>query len=577
MDLKTSLSLMLIWAAPLLNVGLSQSAPQAPPAKKTQSVPAKKASPSRRPPSTPESRPQSVGQSSTGELEPQIVKLSVTKCIGCSSTLRRRVAVMPVKVGTLGTELGMPPAAVAEKARDRLEQAVAALPNVIAVNRSDLDATTGEQSLSRSPGFNQEIAPATGRLLPASFLLFATVDAIDVRTVSRKQSQNAEVDLIRQAEDAEDAIRKAEERQSALQRTRGDIVARLEAGSREHRRGWERCNAIPPTEFAQFVCFNELQKLARFLEGLQINLLENQSEYDMWSRNISADRDKARDLRQKARYESQKEVTETRRTSASVTLVWRLLDTALGATVASGTAQGEGQSEDTVTVSQGAGRSTETSTRSRYDSLINQVLSQAVAQLSRVLQDRIEKQPFRAKIAKVEPGGVVLNCGSNLGVSVGDTFGVRQKREVLTDPDTGLPLEKPGPPVGLIRVSEVFEATAFGQIIQSAGPLKRGDELEWVGTYTPETPGDSSAAPPTPPDTLVPIAHRVPTSAGTYLGIGMQDSDPVHENEAFHIALQTRVVFCPLRQGMGDDTRVLGFGLTSVELCSEWAGWAVTA
>jgi hypothetical protein len=119
----------------------------------------------------------------------------------------------------------------------------------------------------------------------------------------------------------------------------------------------------------------------------------------------------------------------------------------------------------------------------KFDGIVNESIEKVVSALAENVERRLAAEPFRAKVARVDSTGIVINSGKISGMSVGDTFGVRKKRQVLTDPDTGLPLEAPGAPVGVIRVSEVNEKISFAQVIETAGMIERGDELEWLGMY----------------------------------------------------------------------------------------------
>ncbi len=124
-----------------------------------------------------------------------------------------------------------------------------------------------------------------------------------------------------------------------------------------------------------------------------------------------------------------------------------------------------------------------TSAGGRDENLLNAVIGNVMGPLRGDVEAKTKGVPFKVKLVKVDATGVIINAGSELGVSVGDTFSVRQKAEVLTDPDTGTLLSSPGPLIGLVRVSEVSEKTGIAQVIDSAGTLRRGDELEWVGVF----------------------------------------------------------------------------------------------
>jgi hypothetical protein len=199
-------------------------------------------------------------------------------------------------------------------------------------------------------------------------------------------------------------------------------------------------------------------------------------------------RREAAELRQFARYGAEKTQEEAKTTNAEIKLVWRAVDTSTTAVLASGSASATSSITSEASRVESSSYTREESTSKRYESLINEVVSNAVEKLTPDVAAKVEKQPFRAKIAKVDRTGVILNCGSNLGLATGDTFAVRQKRELVTDPDTGLPLDSPGETIALIRVTEVFEKTAFAQVIERSAPLKRGDEVEWIGVYNAVEP-----------------------------------------------------------------------------------------
>jgi hypothetical protein len=415
--------------------------------------------------------------------QPRLIALPVKKCVECGTSLRKRLAVMPVKVGTLPTELSLSPESVAQKLRDELEQAVSKQDGIIAVNRADLNAILDEQTLAQKGMTHKEISPAGGKLIPAQLLLFATVGSIDVSTESERQSSDDAVGLEREAEDKE---REA----SDLERNATDMATAYRAGDAQLRNLYQRRNAISAecsraTNFAAAMnCALQLQEI----NGAIANMEQGQGNTMQAFLNnkglAQQRRDEARELHTKARFESQKEATETRTATLTASIIWRVVDTSFGTVVGSGTtSQSESSTQEGVTVKT-ASTFSQKSRSVRYDALVNAAVSQAVDKLASEVDTRVQNQPFRAKIVKVEPAGVVLNCGSNLGVSVGDAFGVQEKREILRDPDTGMPLEKPGPPVGVIRVSQVFDATSFAQVVKAAGILKRGDELTWIGVYT---------------------------------------------------------------------------------------------
>jgi hypothetical protein len=408
---------------------------------------------------------------------------------------------MPVKTAALSADLGLPAEAVAAKVRDALEGALAQSPSMIAVNRSDLADVVSEQRIAASGLANAELAPAARRLIPAQFLVYATADRVDVSTRTEKKSNSTAESYHRQAlEKEKQAASVASEAQAA--------TAELDRKRRYEDRGaidtlgrglmaltncdsyYDMCRTNNSPS-CQAMAAGMARNCASQKQLNQDNLDRRyQSELQSMEREASelqADASRlqreAQFLRRQADLEAQKTVAETRKTTAQVVVNWKAVDTSTGAVVGSGSASGSDTIEDTGEAVQSAFRSSETAASTRYETVINRALATVAPRLREDIESRLATQPVRVKVARVSASGVIINAGKDLGVGVGDTFGVRQKSEVLTDPDTGLSLDNQGPPIGVIRVSEVLDKSAVAQIIEKAGQLRRGDELEWIGVF----------------------------------------------------------------------------------------------
>ncbi|MFB3777854.1 MAG: hypothetical protein ACE141_09585 [Bryobacteraceae bacterium] len=162
----------------------------------------------------------------------------------------------------------------------------------------------------------------------------------------------------------------------------------------------------------------------------------------------------------------QKLAPRTYSTWLMIGLIWRVLDASTGAVIASGPSAATGSASEKQLMLEAAGANL-------YAGLLGRVLERVVADQWGEVQRQIGGRPFRAGVVRVDQEGVVLDCGANARLSVGDSFGVSRR---------------PGPPAGLIRVSEVRESTAVGQVLEEAGPLAPGDDLVWVGVYVPSSP-----------------------------------------------------------------------------------------
>jgi hypothetical protein len=399
--------------------------------------------------------------------------------------------VAPVKVSALPSELGLPVDVVASKVRDQLERALAEEPSLLVVNRSELNEVLTEQQLAASPLFNAELAPTVGKLIPAQMLLVANVERVDLKTTTEKQTSDTTeryykqaLELERQAESAQ----RESDRLSAEGPRKGFLDALASAVPCVDRSS--SCFQSDPAarSYCQQIAQNNYANCQRQKNESEARARE-QAERS-WRMKVEQERSKsqrlmseARHLRETAMIEAKKDVKEVHSTEAKAVLLWKALDVATGAVLATASAESVDRAKKEGTSTESAFASESKTSSSRHDVLVNRLLSSVVAKAAGGVVERLEQEPLRAKIVKVDSTGVVVNCGNNQGVAVGDTFGVRKRREILTDPDTGEPLETPGEPLGVIRVSEVFEKTAFAQVVGSAGSIRRGDELEWIGVY----------------------------------------------------------------------------------------------
>jgi hypothetical protein len=392
--------------------------------------------------------------------QPRVEAVNVTLCKLCQTKARKRLGVMPVKVGNLPTELGLPGDLVAARLRDSIEGAVAQSSQFVVVNRSELGDVIAEQRLATSGAANRELAPALRAITPAQVLLYTTVDRIDASTkVDRKSSSNA-TEYHRRALELE--------QQSAAEMA----AARRAANVLEDMQRSQDSSPAPTSMFGAG------------LKGLGNALLDAQrrkvTSHENTARRLQNEADL---LRRQAETEARKEVTETKTTNLTVAVTWKAVDTSTGAVVASGAADASDTSSDEGRSTSSAFQSSESASSVRHDALVNSVLTRLIPALRREVESRLAATPFRAKVIKVDATGVFVNAGANLGLTVGDTFGARQRSQVLTDPDTGEVLTPPGPPIGALRIVEVFEKAARAQLIRAAGTIARGDELEWIGVF----------------------------------------------------------------------------------------------
>lgn len=406
---------------------------------------------------------------------------------GATARLRKRVAVMPVKVGALSAEIGLPGEVVAAQVRDALEAEMAYAPGLVVVNRAELGDVVAEQQMAAGSLFNAELAPVVRRLIPAQFLIYVTVGQADLTVQRQTASQSEAGAKLRRAIEVEEAASRAQARALADSQRLSSRVTEPPPlpSARDCGALWNCAQYSDPAalrwcDTMRQQCEREDQMQRQMAEQDHRNSIRSaQSEILQQQQRAQEQRARAQAIRRQAglatTQTSQQEVR-----SSQLSLIWKALETSTGAVLASGTIY---ESAQLRRRSQSQSSSFSSSSRSlarNRSAVFNLALAKGISQVAQDVDRRLAEEPFRAKVVRVDGETVIFNAGSSLGVTVGDAFGLRDKREVLTDPDTGLPLTAPGPPIGLLRVYETAEKVAFARIERRVGEIERGDELEWL-------------------------------------------------------------------------------------------------
>ena len=89
----------------------------------------------------------------------------------------------------------------------------------------------------------------------------------------------------------------------------------------------------------------------------------------------------------------------------------------------------------------------------------------------------LPKKEWQARIADVTQGGAIINGGENVRLKTGTTFIAYGPGRDVADPVTGNVIHRlPGQAMGRVVVTQVFEQSAYAQIIE--GSVKRGALLK---------------------------------------------------------------------------------------------------
>jgi Curli production assembly/transport component CsgG len=419
--------------------------------------------------------------------EPVVVMAKVEKCLECKTTTKKRVAVLPTRVGSVAADAGASPESLGQIVSDKLEAILKARPELLVLGRGSLQGVLAEQDLGAKGVTNAELAPQRGRVIPAELLLHVTLDRVDVGQNSKRVASSTAAATVERAHQiereamagreqalvhersAQEALRSAQQMREQNQQTQAQAQAQAQKGTLT--RGGLNLSALSAV-------------ISSYGEAYSTREAEQALEAAAGAR-LDADRKvlQARQMKEQAERTANTEVMEEKKTSATITVVWRTVDTVTGEMLAGDTITLSDSIVDRRRVTGTAGSTTETSQSTRGQALVNKLIDSSVAQVADKMSASLDKVPFRGRIVRVDKGSVIINVGRNLGVEPGDTFAVRRIDTSLIDPATGRSLAGPGTLEGMIRVAEVSDQVAKAEVLQTAGKLARGDILEWVGIF----------------------------------------------------------------------------------------------
>ncbi len=125
----------------------------------------------------------------------------------------------------------------------------------------------------------------------------------------------------------------------------------------------------------------------------------------------------------------------------------RLLEVQTGRILYSAEGDGEAFSE--------AGTVFGVGSRADYDSSLNdKAIEAAIGKLVSNIVESLLDKPWRAYLLSYQDGTYMMSGGRSQGVRKGDVFAVYRKGQQVKNPQTGVPIELPGVPVGTVRVVE---------------------------------------------------------------------------------------------------------------------------
>jgi hypothetical protein len=109
--------------------------------------------------------------------------------------------------------------------------------------------------------------------------------------------------------------------------------------------------------------------------------------------------------------------------------------------------EGEGEATSEAETVLGVGNTAE------YDATLNdKVISAAISKLVDNVVEHLMDKPWRSFLLSYQDGNYIISGGTLQGIKEGDSFTVYRRGQTVTNPQTNIPIELPGKPIGKVKV-----------------------------------------------------------------------------------------------------------------------------
>jgi curli biogenesis system outer membrane secretion channel CsgG len=137
--------------------------------------------------------------------------------------------------------------------------------------------------------------------------------------------------------------------------------------------------------------------------------------------------------------------SRTKKQTANAKVNVRLVDVKTSQIVYSEEGDGEATTEAQTVL--GVGNTAE------YDASLNdKVISAAISKLVNNIAEHLMDKPWRSFLLSYQEGNYIISGGAMQGIKDGDNFTVYKRGQTVTNPQTNIPIELPGKPVGKLKV-----------------------------------------------------------------------------------------------------------------------------
>jgi curli biogenesis system outer membrane secretion channel CsgG len=118
------------------------------------------------------------------------------------------------------------------------------------------------------------------------------------------------------------------------------------------------------------------------------------------------------------------------------------------------------------------------------NTIIGEATKAAVEQMSTEViagKDKLQARTITVSglVAAVDSGQIILNVGLKAGVKVGDQLNVERVTKEIKDPSTGQVIRRMSSPVGVLKVTDVDDASSVATVVSGSG-FKVGDAVKTV-------------------------------------------------------------------------------------------------
>lgn len=147
----------------------------------------------------------------------------------------------------------------------------------------------------------------------------------------------------------------------------------------------------------------------------------------------------------------------TKKQTANAKVTIRIVDTRTGMIIFGEEGSGTASSETGSVLGMGS--------KAGYDdTLTDKAIDAAISSVINNLINKLDNDPWKSYILSIEGDNVFISGGSTQGIKINDEFVVYKRGNVVTNPQTNMPIELPGTRVAQVRVDKLIDGNELTEI-----------------------------------------------------------------------------------------------------------------